>query len=108
MSDLIAIYNRYADDLDEKFDDCLVIEYQRWDPNKPPTFKILYDPSVSVKKLKRSLPKKWVSLEKKGQIILDIRKYTTDCPEHKKAEDALNIMKHLGHYDRLMDNLSQI
>lgn len=72
MTKYLDVFNKYCDLLDEEFDDSLIVEYKNVDK---PNFIIIYDPTVDIKLLDKSIPKEWRDLEKNKEIILDIRMY---------------------------------
>ena len=88
--DILSVFEEYIEELDEKFGDDLLIEYENF---TFPTFKILYDETVDTDLLMASIPKEWLKLEKARKIVLDIREYTEDCSEHLDAIQAINISK---------------
>jgi len=105
MSHPLDSFERYANDLDDLFDDCLIVEYINI--TGTPTFKIMYDSSVNQDDLLKEIPDEWTQLEKDGKITLDIREYTTDCPEHKEAEYITQVLMK-DHRDDLMKKLENL
>lgn len=99
----IKVFDRYAEDLDDKFDDSLVLEYVNIDGT--PIFKILYDPSVKIDKLMKHLPAEWKNLESEGKIKLDIREFSEDSQEHHLSQKVMETMKQNGSYQKLMTRL---
>lgn len=75
MTKYLDVFNKYCDLLDEEFDDSLIVEYKNVDK---PNFIIIYDPTVDIKLLDKSIPKEWRDLEKNKEIILDIHMYEKD------------------------------
>lgn len=104
MTHPLTIFEKYAEDLDDQFDDGLIVEYQNYDG---PIYTIMYDPSVDEKELQAAIPKEWRDLEKAGKVRIWIKKYTEDCEEHKRAEHIVNVVMK-DKRDELVQKLQQL
>lgn len=89
MEHALTIFEKYSEQLDDMFDDGLIIEYENYDG---PIYKIMYDPTVDEKELQAAIPKEWRELEMADKVRIWIKKYTTDCEEHKRAEYIVNVL----------------
>jgi hypothetical protein len=98
----LNIFNKYSNELDEAFDDNLIIEYKYI---KKPIFKIVYDPSVDLIQLDKSIPKEWKELEKNNEIILDIHMYGDNKYKINNILNTPKIKKITQKLDNLLDNL---
>jgi len=90
----LKLFEKYADQLDDMFDDSLDISYQivrDKSTNKDiPTYRILYDPSVDYDQLVRSLPKEWIEKYQEGGINICLVKFTEETEEYKLARYIVN------------------
>lgn len=75
-------FARGETELDEKFDDCLMISYQNINE---PMIKILYDESVDKEELLKEIPTNWKKWEKAGKLKIRLEVFTTDSAEYKES-----------------------
>lgn len=99
----LDLYERYAEWLDEEFDDSLIITYTY--TGNVPIFKILYDPSVSKQDLLDKIPQEWKVAESSGKIELTLKEYTANCEEALRTDRILETPYMTDAKNRLLDHL---
>lgn len=108
ITKILNTFDKYCDDLDDEFDDGLIIEYQGTLNTLKPTFKIIYDLSVDRKLLEKSIPQEWRDLEKENKIILDIHEYGKEEEESAKRILETPYMKAMTEeLDKCLDDLGK-
>nr|QBK91298.1 MAG: hypothetical protein LCPAC202_02720 [Pithovirus LCPAC202] len=75
-------FTRGEMELDQKFDDCLMISYQNINES---TIKILYDESVDRDELLKEIPVNWKKWEKAGKLKINLELFTTDSVEYRRS-----------------------
>jgi len=102
----LEIYDRYDIWLDDQFDDGLIITYEV--VNSTIIFKIIYDPTISLKDLMEKIPSEWKTLEAEGKIKLIIKEYSKDSEESKRAQKIIESDVMVAARAKLMDQLDAI
>ncbi len=85
----LALFEMYAEWLDDKFDDDLDIKYECFDF---PVYKIVYDPTVDRDELIRAIPRKWKEREQQGLIQIQLVCFTEDSDEYKESKYITDVI----------------
>lgn len=93
----LTIFNNHAIQLDDFFDDSLIINYNNFEK---PTYDIQYGDDVNPDNVRKNLPDDWKLLEKYNIVDINIRKY--EVPDFLESQQFNDLQ------DKFMDKLNNL